>query len=207
MPAVRRDQHTCAMPSQHWKILTGLACIAAAGLAGWLLRDLIPPLDLFVATRLYDPSTAIYPAISGLGTFVALGMVLILLVAVWRRRGLRVGELLRYGALLACCLATALLQVVFQRPGPPQHEPDWTYPSGHVVVITAFAVTAVAIASSVSPRWARIATAVGVISICLVSVSRVIVAQHWLVDVVAAAIATVGVAVVAATVMRLPRRA
>jgi undecaprenyl-diphosphatase len=195
------------MPPQHWKLLTGLACVAAAGIAGWLLRDVIPPVDLWVATHLYDPSPPIYPAVSGLGTFVALGMVLILLAVVWRRQGLRIGELLRYAALLACCLATALLQAVFQRPGPPQHEPDWTYPSGHVVVITAFAVTAVAIASSVSARWARIATLVGVAAICLVAVSRVIVAQHWLVDVVAAALATIGVGVVAATVMRLPQPA
>ncbi|WP_163507409.1 phosphatase PAP2 family protein [Fodinicola acaciae] len=195
------------MPPQHWKLLAGLACVAVAGVAGWLLQDVVPPVDLWIATRLYDPSPAIYPAIGGLGTLVALGLVLLLLAVVWRRHGLRPGALLRYAALLACCLATALLQVVFQRPGPPQHEPDWTYPSGHVVVITALAVTAVAIASSVSVRWAGIATAVGVIAILLVSVSRVVVAQHWLVDVVAAALATVGVGVVAATVMRLPAKA
>lgn len=196
---------TCAMSILQRRIFAGIGCLALVALAGWLLRDAVPPADQWIAAHAVGEAGArVATAVSAVGTIACFGMLVVLLVAAWRQRRMRIGGLLRYAVLLACCLAMALSQTVFQRPGPPQHEPDWTYPSGHVVVIGALAVTAVAVASSISTNWARIAAIIGSVVVVAVSVSRIVVAQHWLVDVVAAAIAAVGIGLVAATILRLP---
>lgn len=110
----------------------------------------------------------------------------------------------RYGALLAACLATVALQAVFQRPGPPLSTQDWTYPSGHVTVLTALTFTAFVISMYLTPRWRATVLAGRTAMLVAVAASRMTLGEHYLVDVVAALVATTGVGLFATATLGLP---
>ena len=183
----------------------GACLVAAALLAGLLLRDVVPPLDAWIVGNLYQPpgtvAAVVATAISGAGTLLGIGALLVGLALAWRHGSF--GLLLRHVVVLAACAATVFLQMVFVRPGPPQTDQDWTYPSGHVVVITALACTAVLAARSVPGFRPRPALALAGGAVLLVAASRVVLAEHWLLDVAGAAAATTGVGLIAAFALRL----
>jgi undecaprenyl-diphosphatase len=80
---------------------------------------------------------------------------------------------------------------------------DWTYPSGHVTVLTALAFTAFVISGQVGPRVRMAIAAGGIAALILVAAGRVISGEHYLLDVVAAFAAVVGVGLLAAVALRL----
>ena len=92
---------------------------------------------------------------------------------------------------------------MFQRPGPPVTATDWTYPSGHAVVVTAAALTTVLMSRMLSRSWRVLVVSTAVGAVPLVSASRVLSGEHYLVDVVAAVAVTVGVGLLVAAVLRL----
>ncbi len=186
-------------------VLLGACLVAAALLAGLLIRDAVPPLDAWIVGNLYQPpdtvASAVATAISGACTLIGVGTLLVGLALVWRHGSF--GLLLRHLVVLAACAATVFLQVVFRRPGPPQTDQDWTYPSGHVIVITALACTAVLAARSVPGLRPRPVLALAGAAVLLVAASRVVLAEHWLLDVAGAAAATTGIGLIAAFAVRL----
>ncbi|MEE6263062.1 phosphatase PAP2 family protein [Plantactinospora sonchi] len=189
-------------------LLTGAAALATVSLVGVLLGDDVPPLDAWLLHHLYAgpgaATAAVATAISGAGTLAALALLLVVTGRLlWRERRRAVGSIARHLVLLAGSATTLLLQVVFQRPGPPVAAADWTYPSGHAVVVTAAALTAVLLAWPLSTRWRRPVLTIGVGAVLLVSASRVLLGEHYLIDVVAAVTATAGVGLLLATVLRL----
>lgn len=188
-------------------LLTGATALAAVSLAGVLLGDDVPPLDAWLLAHLYAepgaPVAAVATIVSGVGTLAALALLLVATGRLlWRDRRRAAGPLARHLLLLLGSAGALLLQVVFQRPGPPVTAADWTYPSGHAVV-TAAALTAVLLAWPLGPGWRRPVLTVAVGAVLLVSASRVLLGEHYLIDVVAAVTATAGVGLLLATMLRL----
>jgi undecaprenyl-diphosphatase len=62
---------------------------------------------------------------------------------------------------------------------------------------------AVVLCAPLGRAWFRAAVATGCAAALLVCASRVVLAEHWLVDVVAGVVATVGVGLVAAAALRI----
>ncbi|WP_433328589.1 phosphatase PAP2 family protein [Spirillospora sp. CA-294931] len=185
-------------------VLAGGLGLGAVLVAGALLGDRVPPLDAWVADHLYAESgfwADAAVAVSGAGTILAVVAVLAAAVALWWRERSAV-LVARCAAVLAACLGTLVLQTVFQRSGPPVTEQDWTYPSGHVVVMTALGFTAVMIARRLPPLWRGVVVPGAAVMIALVGASRVVLGEHYLVDVVAALVATAGVGLLASAVFR-----
>lgn len=186
---------------------TGAAALATAVVAGLLLRDVTPPLDRWVLDTLRaSPGSAaagVATAISGIGTLLCLAGLVAGAVAVWRRHRAAATEvLLRSAALGVLSASVLMLQNVVLRPGPPQQPQLSTYPSGHATIVTAIALTAVVLYGVLGPRWRTAAVAAGAILVVLVSASRVVLAEHWLVDVAGAIVATVGVGMLVLAALR-----
>ncbi|MEO3748201.1 phosphatase PAP2 family protein [Plantactinospora sp. B5E13] len=189
-------------------LLGGAAGPATVSLVGVLLGDDVPPLDAWLLSHLYAdpgvPVAAVATVVSGVGTLAALALLLVVAGRLlWRDRRRAAGPLARHLLLLLGSASALLLQVVFQRPGPPVAAADWTYPSGHAVVVTAAALTAVLLAWRLGPGWRRPVLTVAVGAVLLVSASRVLLGEHYLIDVVAAVTATTGVGLLLASVLRL----
>ncbi|MBF9132354.1 phosphatase PAP2 family protein [Plantactinospora sp. S1510] len=189
-------------------IVAGTTAVAAVLLAGGLMHDRVPPLDAWILANLYAPAdgglAGLATVVSGAGTLATLAMLLIAfgqLVVRGRRRA--VGYAIRHLVLLVGCLTPMLLQAVFQRPGPPVVATDWTYPSGHAVVVTAAALTTVLVSRPLSRGWRVPTAATAVTAVLLVAASRVLLGEHYLIDVVAAVLVTVGVGLLLAAALRL----
>jgi membrane-associated phospholipid phosphatase len=183
-------------------------CLAAVIAAGVLLRSVALPLDVWIVDNLYlAPGTAgagVATAISAVGTLACMAALLAGAVMVWRRRG--AGLVLRASLMGVLCGSVMALQPLILRPGPPLQPQAGTYPSGHATVVTAIVFTAIVLYGSLGRGWRSVAVVAGGFAVVLVSASRVVLAEHWLVDVVAAAVATVGVGLVAMTALRVRAR-
>jgi membrane-associated phospholipid phosphatase len=179
------------------------------GITGAVLGDRVPPLDSWIVGHFSaGPETAsatIATAISGVGTLLGLAVLLAAAACLlWRPEARSV--LPRCGVLLVTCLATVALQPAFRRPGPPLTSQDWTYPSGHVTVFTALVVTAFVISLYLTRGWRVAVLASGATMLVVVSASRMTLGEHYLVDVVAAMVATIGAGLLATAAMGLPPR-
>ncbi|MGH3804307.1 MAG: phosphatase PAP2 family protein [Pseudonocardiaceae bacterium] len=187
---------------------SGMLLVAAVLVTGVLLGESTPPLDTWMVDHWYvEPGTGharIATVVSGVGTLAVISALVVALTALALQHK-RPRLWLRYLVLLTAGLATVLLQMVFQRAGPPVTAQDWTYPSGHVVIMTAVAFTAVA-AHAMTPSWSIVVTAVGTLGVLAVAASRVTLGEHYFIDVVAAAVATVGVGLLATRALGLPGR-
>jgi len=189
-------------------VAIGGALLAGVTLAAVLLNGRVPPLDTWILAHLYSrPGTAwagVATAISGAGTLVAVAVSLAAVGGLlWRRHDRAAGLLARHGVVLSACLATVLLQAVFQRSGPSVSGQDWTYPSGHVTVLTALGFTTLMVCRSLTARWRAVAAGGMASMLLLVAASRVTLGEHFLVDVVAALLATVGAGLLAAVPLGL----
>jgi membrane-associated phospholipid phosphatase len=189
--------------------LAGLVGVEAVVLVGLLLRGVTPPADAWIVHHLYAPAgspvAAVATAVSGVGTLLGLAALLVGAVLVWwRGRARSTGLLLRVLAVAVTSGSVLLLQNLILRPGPPQQPQLGTYPSGHATVLTAIVVAAVLLYGTLGKAWRRGALIGGGAAIVLVSASRMVLAEHWLIDIVAAIVATTCVGLVAAAALRLP---
>lgn len=184
-------------------MLVGGGCVAAVTVAGVVLGDRVPPLDGWILRHWWaTPGSApsdVAAGISVAGTLLGLVAVLAGFAALWRARG--AGTVARYAVVLVGCGATGLLQMVFQRPGPPVVEADWTYPSGHAAIMTAAAFTCVLMCRSSAQRT-QVAVPAGLVVVA-VSAGRLVLGEHYLIDVVAAVVVTVGVGLLLAAPLKL----
>lgn len=188
--------------------VAGTVCVAAVAVAGLLLRHRIPPADGWVVEHLYaEPGTAtanVAAIVSGAGTLLCLGFVMVAAVIVWRRhRTKAAGLLLRTLLLLGVCSSILLLQGLIQRAGPPQQPEVGTYPSGHATIVTAVVFAAIILYASLGGAWVRGAVALGGAAVLLVCASRVVLAEHWLVDVAGGIVGTIGIGLLAAAILRI----
>jgi undecaprenyl-diphosphatase len=184
----------------------GAAAIAAAAVLGAVVRDRWTPLDTWFQREFRLPVSApLVEAVAGVGVLLAVTGLGLATVAALRRPPER-AQLWRHAVLLAACAAVAGTQVLFQRPGPPGAGQDWTYPSGHVVVVAAVAVTAVVLCRRSAPAWERAVLVAEVLAVAVTAVSRVVLGEHFPTDVVGAATGVVGVGLVVTALLFAPSR-
>jgi undecaprenyl-diphosphatase len=132
--------------------------------------------------------------VSTLGSFVSLAIMAALLsLWLWRRRwhlGLAAAPLV---SLVLASLASTTAKAIFGRPRPPasvhaEHVSLKAFPSGHATDAAAFflsaaLVLAITVAHRRSTQVALVVT--GIVLAALVGLSRLVLAVHWLSDVVA----------------------
>jgi membrane-associated phospholipid phosphatase len=176
-------------------LLGGAAAIAAAAVLGAVVRNRWSPLDTWVVREFRLPVGVPLEAVAGVGVLLAVAGLVLPVAATLRRPTVR-ADLWRHAVLLAACVAVAGTQVLFQRTGPPGAGQDWTYPSGHAVVVTAIAVTAVVLCRRSAPAWGRAVLAVEVVAVAVTTASRVALGEHFPIDVVGAVAGVVGVGLV-----------
>lgn len=179
-----------------WTAAAGIGCLTILVLVGLAVRDRVPGLDAWAlrSARSAPGSTisngaTIFSAIStplGVAVLAAAASL-----ALWQRRGAAIMPLLRLGVLFVVSCLTVLLQDVFQRQGPTS-VPDWSYPSGHVVIMTAIAVTAVVASAQLAAPRRRLVWAAAGLAVAITAASRVALGEHFLTDVVGAVLGTVG---------------
>jgi undecaprenyl-diphosphatase len=177
-------------------LVGGAAAVAVAVALGVVVRDRWSPLDTWFVREFrlpVDPWAV--EAVAAIGVLLAVaGLVLAVASALFlptvRTR------LWRHAVLFATCAAVAGTQALFQRPGPPGAGQDWTYPSGHAVVVTAVAVTAVALCRRAVPTWARAVLVAEALAVAVTTASRVVLGEHFPTDVVGAVVGVAGVGLV-----------
>jgi membrane-associated phospholipid phosphatase len=188
----------------------GAGMLAAMVLAGVLLRDVTPPADAWLVdhasaapgSRLATAATAV----GGVGTLLCVAALTAGAVAgaVVRRRSrpsaVPVARVLVTVPLAASIL---LLQGLFLRSGPPQQPQVGTYPSGHVAVVTAIAFAAVLLCRELGRGWHRAALAGALTVVALVAASRIVLAEHWLLDTAGAVAGALGIGLLVAAALRL----
>ncbi|ADD41101.1 phosphatase PAP2 family protein [Stackebrandtia nassauensis] len=200
-------------PKTHHRRLaaTGLAAVTTSILIGLLLRDVVPPADAWIIDHWYAAPdsliTTIATATSGVGTLLALAAVpaaAITLLIRRRAQGKPHLSLLARGLLLIpICGSVLAIQQLVMRPGPPMQPEASTYPSGHATIATAALFTAAVLFWLADPRWGRLAASTGAVAVLAVSASRVVLAEHWLLDVAGAITATAGIGLLAIAVLRI----
>ena len=117
---------------------------------------------------------------------VAVATAIALAVAGRRLEALLVAASTGGGAAIVYLVKTAV-----GRARPALWDGAWywgsSFPSGHTLVLAAFATAAALSAARMRPEWARLAASAALIWITLVATSRLVLGVHWPTDVLAAA--------------------
>lgn len=183
----------------------GIGCLTVLIVMGLAVRDSVPGLDAWVL-RMAGSATGsglerAATVVSGVSTLLGITTLMAAAGIMWsRQRRAALATLLRSGLLFVVCCLTVLLQDVFQRQGPTA-VPDWTYPSGHVTVITAVALTAVVMSAHLTGPRRLLVWLVTIVAVFLTAASRVTLGEHYLTDVVGAVSGTAGVGVLMAVAL------
>jgi len=204
---VRSEQPTWLEPLQRRR-LTTLTVLVLAVCAAKLSEDVLGresgPIDsailLFIHGHTPDALTGFFRAV----TFTASSMALFPLTAVvtiallWARR--------RAEALLVAASVIGSAPVVYvvkmtvgrERPALWDTESYWgsSFPSGHTLVVAAFATAAALCVGRIKPDARKPAVAVAIAWISLVAISRLVLGVHWPTDVLVAACVGVFLALV-----------
>jgi len=153
------------------------------------------PIDqsIMLFVRHYVPvgMTGFFEAASftGSSTFLLPLTILVAIALLWRK--CRFEALLIITSVLSAATIVYVLKTVVGRARPTLWATDWywgsSFPSGHTLVVAAFATSAALCASRLRPAYHEIAMPVALVWILLVGVSRLVLGVHWPTDVLAAA--------------------
>jgi membrane-associated phospholipid phosphatase len=187
----------------------GIALIAAFLLLGLWVRDTVPWIDTQVAdavgtTYVNDQTVQVFTDILGpVLSIVAAVLIAAGVILMWvKDRNWEAGVLARCLVVLLACRTLSFFKDVFTRLRPRQY-PEYAFPSGHTVSVACVAFTGVLLCAWFARRalpWViGLAVAVTVVAAAL----RVMLAVHWLTDVVGSVVGVTGVGLVVAVVLRL----
>jgi undecaprenyl-diphosphatase len=170
--------------------------VAAVLVISWVLLGLpeMTSLDVWVHDGLPRPewlrATAFAVSLV-LGPTIGWAFAAVLFVLAWRRRDPRLWKAL---ALHALCCATLLTRFLFDRVRPVEyHLPS--YPSGHTVAVASVGFTMVVLLKR-GVLWA-------VLAVLVAGFARIVLAMHWVTDVVGAVLGVTGVGLLAAMLLGL----
>ena len=171
--------------------MAGAACALAFVVLGLLVGDGVPAVDRWIVDGIeIPPGSVLHQSALVLSTVGVVACFLVLVtvaVRAWRRsrRGV---DLVACTVLLVLCAAVAALQYVYRRPGPPGQPIGFSYPSGHASISGALAVTTVVVAAVFVRSWLRTVLVLQCTAVVLTMAARVALAEHYLTDVLGAAL-------------------
>jgi undecaprenyl-diphosphatase len=185
--------------SRRAAILAGGTALLVMVAAGLVLRGpAMPPLDLRLAELLYaQPGTdAARLALAGSAApmlAVLAGLVIVSVQAARTDRSALQRLAPRLLAVLAACPLLLILQELIGRPGPAL-QPGPTYPSGHAIVIGTLVATTLLIVAQSPTLTGRIVLIVDSVAVIVVVGSRMVLAEHYLSDLVGGLVGVAGIA-------------
>jgi undecaprenyl-diphosphatase len=146
---------------------------------------------LFIRGHVAGRLTGLFEAITFTGSFrvlfpLATGATIALLCV--RRR---FEALLLATSVISAATVVYVVKMVVGRVRPALWETEWywgsSFPSGHTLVVAAFAIAAALCISRIWPAAREFALSIAISWICLVALSRLVLGVHWPTDVLAAA--------------------
>jgi undecaprenyl-diphosphatase len=170
--------------------------VAAVLVISWVLLGMpeVTGLDVWVQNELPRPEwlrAAAFAVSLVLGPTLGWAFAAVLFALAWRRRDVRLWKAL---VLHALCCATVLTRWLFDRVRPVEyHLPS--YPSGHTVAVASVGFTLVVLLKR-GVLWAALA-----VLVC--GFARVVLAMHWVTDVIGAVLGVTGVGLLAALALGL----
>ena len=112
-------------------------------------------------------------------------------------------------SVLCAAALVGVTKLVIGRDRPAMWDTEWywgaSFPSGHTLVVAAFAMSLAQALSAVKPAWHRPLLAMAALWTALVAFSRLVLGVHWPTDVMVAALA--GAAIPLGISLRMVRRA
>ncbi|WP_298716163.1 phosphatase PAP2 family protein [uncultured Oceanisphaera sp.] len=145
---------------------------------------------LFIRGHLSPTLTGFFEAITLTGSAMVLVPLTIITTVGLLLAGRRVEAVLVAASVISAAAVVYVIKMVVGRARPELWQTEWywgsSFPSGHTLVVTAFA-TAVALSiSRMVPAARRFALAVAMLWVMLVGFSRMVLGVHWPTDVLVA---------------------
>ena len=195
---VRRKQSAWSVPLEKRRLVIVWVLVLAAS-AIKVSEDVLGgesgPIDeailLFIRGHVAGRLTGFFEAITFTGSFrvlfsLATGATIALLCA--RRR---FEAWLLATSVISAATVVYVVKTVVGRVRPALWETEWywgsSFPSGHTLVVAAFAIAAALCISRIWPATREFALWIAILWICLVAFSRLVLGVHWPTDVLVAA--------------------
>ena len=146
---------------------------------------------LFIRGHVPTTLTGFFEGVTFTGSFrvlfpLATGATIALLCA--RRR---FEALLLATSVISAATVVYVVKAAVGRARPALWETEWywgsSFPSGHTLVVAAFAIAAALCISRIWPAAREFALSIAILWICLVALSRLVLGVHWPTDVLVAA--------------------
>lgn len=195
---VRRNQPAWSAPLEKRRLSTLLMLVLAAS-AVKLSEDVLGgesgPIDrtilLFIHSHFPSTLTGFFEAISSTGSSrVLFPLTAVATIALlWARR--RFEALLVAASVISGVIVIYVVKTVVGRTRPALWDTEWywgsSFPSGHTLVVAAFATAAALCMSRIRPAARKLALSIAILWISLVAISRLVLGVHWPTDVLVAA--------------------
>ena len=195
---VRRQQPAWSEPLEKRRLTTLLVLVLAA-CAVKVSEDVLGgesgPIDraILLFIHSHDPSTltGFFEAVSFTGSSrVLFPLTAIATIALLYARH-RFEALLVAASVISGVIVIYVVKMVVDRARPALWDTGWywgsSFPSGHTLVVAAFAIAAALCVSRIRPASRNFALSVAILWISLVAISRLVLGVHWPTDVLVAA--------------------
>ena len=194
----RREQPAWLEPL-HRRRLATLAILVLAVCAIKVSEDVLGresgPIDsailLFIHAHVPQALTGFFRAVTFSASSTSLFPLTVVLAIALLCARRRAEALLVAASVIGAALVVYFVKIAVGRERPALWDTDsyWgsSFPSGHTLVVAAFATAAALCVSRIRPSARRLAVSIAIAWICLVGVSRLVLGVHWPTDVLVAA--------------------